>query len=176
MTIEQNAEALRRSYADLLGLDAPIPEPALWAIADDPTYARRLFACRSAPQVMSLMLDHPPQVSHAQANSDLVTTAATALARWAASGFATVDENQIAARLSACQACPHLTAARSPLQKLAGLAAPDSRICALCGCNVARKTRLATEHCPDQHPDHANLTRWGEAHPKRLDSEPVSIS
>jgi hypothetical protein len=162
---QADPETLRREYAQLLGVEEPISEAVLWAMAEDPSYARRLFACRSAPQVMTLMLQNPPAPARAQSAAELIATASTALARWAGAGFAVLAEDEIERRLDACLACPNLSAPRSVLQKLAGLAAADGRVCGLCGCNVARKARMSTERCPGAAPDDASVNRWGQPLP-----------
>lgn len=162
---DADPETLRRGYAELLGLEAPISETVLWAIAEDAGYARRLFACRSAPRMMALMLENPPAPAHVQSAPELIATAATALARWAGAGFAVLSEDEVERRLTTCLACPNLSAPRSVLQKLAGLAAADGRVCGLCGCNVGRKARMVTERCPGAAPDDASVNRWGQPMP-----------
>jgi hypothetical protein len=160
--IEPSLADLRHAYAHALGLDEPIPEPALRAIVADPTYARRLFACRNAPQMMALVLNYPPEVPQSPGIGTLAASAAAALARWTRSGFATVDEAQLTRRLAACQACPHLAGPHSTLQKLANLRMAEKRVCKLCGCGVESKARMATEKCPAPHPGDDALSRWGE--------------
>jgi hypothetical protein len=82
-----------------------------------------------------------------------------------------VDEATLQRRESACLACPHLSAPRRLVQKLAGLgsAAADrtgartgDRVCSECGCNVGKKMKLPTEACPVAHPTLPGLNRWGE--------------
>lgn len=162
-----NVLALCQSFAELLGIDEAIPEDVLRAIADDPAYARRLFACRGSSEMLKMMLAHPPSIE-AEATASpgrMIVNAAAALARWSGAGFARVSPERVEHRLAACRACPHLALPRGALQRLAGTAASDGRICALCGCVVSRKVSMATEQCPARDPEDATLTRWGEPAP-----------
>jgi hypothetical protein len=162
MPAEPSLTDLRRAYAEALGLDEPIPEPALEAIAADPTYARRLFACRGSSQMLGLMLSRPPEVAQMPSVSAMAATAGAALVRWTQSGFTVVDDVQLSRRLSACSACPNLVAPASTLQKLVSVGTRDDRICRLCGCPVERKARLPHESCPAPDSDDPSLNRWGE--------------
>jgi hypothetical protein len=103
-------------------------------------------------------------------NGQLVAQAAGAVTRWARAGFAVVDLEVLTRREDACLACPHLSEPYSGLHKL-GLARDagervgtraGKKACGKCGCVVSRKIRMATESCPDAHPDDPGLTRWGE--------------
>jgi hypothetical protein len=162
MMADPSLPDLCHAYGQALGLDEPIPEPALRAIVADPTYARRLFACRNAPQMLALVLNYPPEAPPSPSIGTLAAHAAAALARWTRSGFATVDEAQVARRLAACRACPHLAGPGSALQILASTGTDEKRVCTLCGCGVERKARMATEKCPAPHPGNPALDRWGE--------------
>jgi hypothetical protein len=59
-------------------------------------------------------------------------TLAAALWEWATSGFTVADEAEVARRLAICRGCPNWR---------------DGR-CAICGCALAWKVRMRTEHCP----------------------------
>lgn len=104
------------------------------------------------------------------ANLELVKRAGRALWRWSKTGFATVDDETLARREEGCLACPHLGDPERVLQKMvpAGRVTGKTgertgkRVCKLCGCNVGKKIRLASESCADEHPLKAGLTRWGE--------------
>ena len=104
------------------------------------------------------------------ANGALVAKAAGAILRWGRAGFATVDEATLARREDACLACPFLTDPQAAVQRVGTRRSPGERVgsrtggkvCGKCGCVVSRKMRMTTEACPDAHPDHAGLTRWGE--------------
>ena len=162
MALEPTLTELRSAYGEALGLDQPIPEPALKAIAVDATYARRLFASRGASQMLALMLDRPPEITHAPSVAAMAASAASALARWTQSGFAVVDDVQLARRLGACHACPYLADPASLLQKMATIGSDNGKVCQLCGCPIERKTRLPSEACPAPDPANATLNRWGE--------------
>lgn len=162
MSAQPNLADLRAAFSQALGVDAPIPEPALKAIAADPTYARRLFAARGAPQMLALMLDYPPEITRPPTIAAVVAGAASALAKWTQSGFAVVDEARLLRRLSACRTCPQLVEAASMLHRLAGVGTRDDRVCHLCGCTVERKARLPHENCPAPDPRDGTLSRWGE--------------
>lgn len=51
---------------------------------------------------------------------------------WAISGFSMAGEDEVARRLAICATCPQW----------------DDGRCKLCGCYLAAKVRLKTEHCP----------------------------
>lgn len=71
-------------------------------------------------------------IPHDAGPMDMARNAVGALVRSAASGFATVGDDEQARRMGVCGPCEHFDGAR----------------CKLCGCVAAWKTRLATEHCP----------------------------
>lgn len=75
-----------------------------------------------------------------------VTRYAMAAARWVAAGSPTRTDNEVAALLAICQACP------TGRYDAAGVA------CKRCGCRInqgasglANKLRMETESCPDGH-------------------------
>lgn len=143
----------RAALGQLLGLGKPVPEEVLTAALEDDAYARNLLLCRRDPDLLEHLLGNPPRQAPRLRRAELATRAAGALARWAGTGFATVEEDVRRRRLEACEACPDLTT---------GSGAPT---CALCGCRVEWKARLSSESCPAADEESPDLTRWGEPRP-----------
>ncbi len=77
------------------------------------------------------MADRPPPPLATQAGN-----LGAALFAWAVGGFSTASAEEQARRLGICRACPQWDGGR----------------CRLCGCYLAAKIRLRTEHCP--------IARW----------------
>ncbi|XVQ07141.1 hypothetical protein ACQP1W_31490 [Spirillospora sp. CA-255316] len=152
----------RTEMGQVLGLDEPVPEPVLHAALADRTYANNLLAARRSPDMLRLLLAHPPSGRKVPLR-DLLAGAAGAFGRWAATGFTVVDEATRARRTAACAQCPELTGTdRRLLHGVATAGLDDKSVCGLCGCPVARKVRLPSERCPARHPDLPGRTRWDE--------------
>lgn len=155
-----------RRLGDLLGLDRPVPEAVLHAAATHPGYAHHLEVCRNSPDLLQRLLSHPPSTEQRLPKKALLERAARAIWGFAKSGFAVADDSTLARRIEACRACPHLRKApETSLYKLVGRGGESSlrgRICALCGCAVAHKARMASEVCPATHPEKPDHSRWNE--------------
>lgn len=161
-------DARCRQLAELLELEDPVREEVMLAALADEQYARNLLTCRRAPALMEYLLANPPRHAPAPTSTvELARRAASAFGRWAMAGFSTVDEATYRRRLDACASCPHLKApdTHQRLYRAVSGGAPPS-VCGRCGCVVARKARLTSEHCPDVHPGDPALTRWGEPLPR----------
>jgi len=164
---DDSLRAERVQLGAILGLDGPAPERVLYAALADSTYAQHLLTCRRHPELLQHMLDNPPPPRQPERpdTASLLRNAADAFARWAKAGFTTVDDAVRRRRLDACLACPHLRAApaeRRLLYAVLGAGSAPRAVCNLCGCVVAHKTRMTSETCPDEHPDDAKSSRWGE--------------
>ena len=61
----------------------------------------------------------------------------------AVAGYGLTDQATIDQRRSICRACPKAVPCRRQLSRYCR--------CAVCGCSLAAKTRLAAEHCPLDH-------------------------
>lgn len=160
-------EAQRAELGAILGLEAPVEERVLVAAVNHPSYASNLLVARGAPDMLAMLLASPPAPSPQPppTTADLLRHGAEALARWAATGFTTVDPETKRRRLEACEACPHLKSPASQhalLRSLAGTAAGRRNVCSLCGCPVPRKASMASETCPAPHPTEPGLNRWSE--------------
>ena len=170
--LEQQLAAL----GEVLGVGAPVSRQVLFGALQDPTYARNLLVSRRSPRHLNYLLSHPPAVeipepdAQMPANRELMKNAASALVRWASTGFSIADEATLRRREDACLACPHLATPTRFLQKILpsrketmeiGRRTGD-KVCDLCGCSVGRKMRLTAESCPDKAPDQPAFTRWGE--------------
>ena len=92
----------------------------------------RLFVARGEPRLPGLLT---------QARNVSAATARVAGA-WLGGQAVFVAAEVAAARLAACQSCPHYR--------------PSDSRCALCGCclgdSICAKLKLATEHCPAAPP------------------------
>lgn len=156
--------------AAILGVAEPVREEVLRAAVADSTYAHNLLVCRGDQEYLQHLLAHPPHADAAQGAEligagTLARRAAESLVRWGKTGFSTVSEERYRKRLEACTECPHLQSpptTRVALYALAGAAANDRTVCGKCGCVVTVKARRTSETCPDAHPDHADLNRWGD--------------
>lgn len=65
-----------------------------------------------------------------------ITSVVGAAARFVASGFATVDQEEYDRRRSICEACEHFDAARDRCRK--------------CGCGLKAKPWMRSESCPEK--------------------------
>ncbi|MFE6104962.1 hypothetical protein ACFVQ4_34145 [Streptomyces laurentii] len=165
----------------ILGLDGPVPEAVWRAALADEEYARALLTCRD-PSRLQRLLKYPPPVVETMdlSAAALVARGAKALARWGRAGFVEVDEETRRRRLAACGRCPYLRSGSqgkgaSVLQAVVGLGVRDKSVCGLCGCLLARKSRLPSESCPAPHPTEPGLTRWGEPTPVVPPSLPDAV-
>jgi hypothetical protein len=166
-------------FAEMLGVDRPLPPGVLRRAMVDSRFAHRLLVSRHAPGFLTALIDDPanerfapPEEAPADvaeeeeapaSNLALLGRAARSLALWGKAGFTHADEATQAHRLAACAACPHARRAPETLAyRLAGGSGSDKGICGLCGCPVARKARMSTESCPGEHPEKAGHTRWDE--------------
>lgn len=155
-----------RQLADILGLEAPVTSAVLIAAVQSEEYARNLLICRRTPAFLDTLLANPVGVpiqgeAPAQGTLELMKQASTALVSWSAVGFSVVESEVFEQRLGACVACPNLRpldGAASALHKLMKTRAS----CALCGCDVEKKARMSSEHCPGEDPQHAGHNRWGQ--------------
>lgn len=162
-----------------LGLEEKIPENAMRRAIDDTDFANDLITCRNAPGFLEVLLNDPKNEAYAAeasaddkiSNANLIKNASKAFLRWGKAGFSVVDEKTLEARENACLACKNLQKPEKTLQKMVtskakeqlGKRAADC-VCKLCGCSISKKIRLPSESCPDQHPDHKKLNRWGEVY------------
>ena len=141
----------RDAFGRILGLDGPVPESVLIAAVENEDYARNLLLCRRDPELLSDLLARPPRRPRRFGAVEVAARGSRALARWAATGFTTVDDATYHRRMSACVQCPELSGQGS-----------DRPVCSLCGCRVVWKARMTSESCPAASPDDPSLTRWGE--------------
>jgi hypothetical protein len=163
-SVEDNCARLGR----FLGLDGPVSRDVFVSAVEDAEYRHNLYVSRNTPVFLDRLLANPPhRAARIGRTSTLLARAAAAMVGWGASGFSVVDRATLAARLDACLGCPNLvdppaTVAYRVAGAGTGPAATGSKACALCGCVVARKARLASESCPAEDPDRPGVTRWGE--------------
>jgi hypothetical protein len=174
----ESVDELRARFAHVLGCDKPVPLAAFLRAADDPSYCSYLLTSRGVPGFLEPLLNDPanrkylPAATEGQrpSNGALAGRAAKAMIRWGKAGFSIADDETIARREAACLACPHLSEPTAVLQKLLpSKPAEDTlgrrtgeKVCAECGCQVAKKMRLPSEHCPVEDATRPGFTRWGE--------------
>ncbi|MER5886159.1 hypothetical protein ABT160_20245 [Streptomyces sp. NPDC001941] len=152
--MSRTAEAEERdagAWAGRLGIPEEfVTEGLLRSVAEDPLFLHHLQSCKDDPAMLELLLGPgrgPGERTFG--NAELVARAGVALARWARSGFARATDAVRDERLSVCRGCPHLTAADPGAAHRFTGAGRGAGVCGLCGCDVDRKSRLATEECPD---------------------------
>ncbi|MFJ4184237.1 hypothetical protein [Kitasatospora sp. NPDC089509] len=164
MSVSPDAlEAQRTELGRILGLDTPASEDVLRAAVTDDGYARNLLACRRDPELLNLVLARPPVPAEPLPSSTLIARGASALSRWARTGFTVVSDDVFDARTRACAACPHLSMQQGNLlQQIAAKGLTDKSTCTLCGCVAARKARLPSERCPGADPERPGHSRWGD--------------
>lgn len=167
----------RSQFAEILGLGEPVSEEVLKAAVGNESYARNLLLSKENPEMLETLLNKPGrQGTQEFSHATLVRKAATALLRWGKTGFALVNATVLEQRENACLSCPHLRSPKGTLQQIMPSAQEKDKpgyrtgkkVCDLCGCNISNKIRLPSEACPDIHPEHYQLTRWGEPaeHPR----------
>ena len=71
-------------------------------------------------------------------NHDISKEFSNELVKYVKEGAPNVSSNDYAARLDACQKCPHLI--------------PKHMRCGLCGCMIQHKAKWKTTSCPDDPP------------------------
>jgi hypothetical protein len=171
-------EQAREAVGRVLGLATPVPAAALRRAMVEDAYCQALLAAPSNPARAQQLVNDPRNgpftlpgdgvdaagaSTHSDSTSRLMIKAGAALTRWAASGFATVDQETFERRWGACTVCPELVEAPdSWVYKVTMSSKSDSRICGACGCVAIRKARVASERCPRPDPARPGLNRWGE--------------
>jgi len=173
---------LSARLGNFLGLEKPVPLPAMMRAIEDPMYASNLITCRNAPGFLEPLLNDKQNQQYAVPESaissptkkksdiDLIKKATSAFINWGKAGFSVADEATIERRENACLACPNLKPPETLLQKLTASKKVDGKIgqrlgnsvCDLCGCGLSRKIKLPSEACPDKHPEKVGFTRWDE--------------
>lgn len=169
-----NIEDRCLAFGHLLGIGEPVSENVLLAAMEDPGYANQLLSSREAPETLMYLLGNPPEATVNFAprytNSELIFRAGKSLMKWGLSGFSTVNAETLQKREAACLACPNLSEPTSTLQTITASSEvkdetgkrTGNKVCALCGCVVKNKMRIATDTCPDEVPGSNGFNRWGE--------------
>ncbi|MGC5698870.1 hypothetical protein J4P02_01570 [Pseudomonas sp. NFXW11] len=158
-----------RQLADILELSNPVAPEVLIAALQSEEYARNLLICRRTPAFLDNLLANPvrpppatePEPKLEQSAVALMKQASGALARWGSVGFSVVDDGLLEQRLGACLACPNLRPSDDAASALHRLLKTRAR-CALCGCDVEKKARMSSEHCPGADPQRPDHNRWGQ--------------
>lgn len=138
-----------RQFAEILGLDKPIPERVLKTALQNESYSRNLLLSRESPDMLNFLIRNPPQKTSGEKepyNFELIGKAAAALLKWGKTGFSMVKPDVLIRRENACITCPNLREPQSLLQKIVPASDIQERtgyrtgkkVCSLCGCNVAK--------------------------------------
>ncbi|MCH4564158.1 hypothetical protein MKP05_13655 [Halomonas sp. EGI 63088] len=173
-------EDARAHLGEVLGLEAPASHEATRRALDDPKFAMYLMMTQNSPALRDKLLNAPGTRAYAESETPRATTneaetatkgvvslstrVASAMVKWAKTGFRVADEELVTRRWKACQACEYLTAPPPDMiyQGVKLLTGKESCICSACGCPARRKAALPTEACPKEDPDHPGFTRWGD--------------
>ena len=141
-----------------------LPKSAVMALAENDLLLHHVAVSLETPQFLDLLLAEigvpDAKVRRLPTDTQMMKSAAAAVARFIQSGLALATNDQVEVRLTACEACEHAT--NSPkgrfgfeALRLIGL---RGRMCSLCGCNIWAKAQLASERCPDSA--RGLLGRW----------------
>lgn len=171
-------EEARHALNAILGLRGPASTGATARVLADPKFALYLTSTRMFPQWRDKLLEDPANQLFAEALAELplaqeapsrhiaslARKAAVSLAKWTASGFATVEPWLLQHRLAACAGCDQNVEAPASLlyQISLKLDQSDDRVCNACGCFLRKKASMPFETCPLSATDDATLSRWGD--------------
>jgi len=174
----EDFDTSRRRLAEILSLDEPASVPVTARVLADPKFAHHLVSVRAFPQWRDKLLADDANALFAsvqQGQDDIASSkpvavaalakkAALSLARWGASGFATVEPWLQKFREDACGKCDqNVPAPPSLAYRVGGMTGgKPAPMCNACGCLIARKVPLATETCPLPSPTDPTRTRWDE--------------
>ncbi|MEM9567474.1 MAG: hypothetical protein AAF974_04130 [Cyanobacteria bacterium P01_E01_bin.34] len=170
----------RDRLGKLLGLANPATTAVTLRVLADSTYAEKLASVRKFPAWRDRLLAEPKNEAFAppdrpldedEVNARPVTStvalvkkSSAALLRWAAAGFKKTEPEIVEQRKTACLSCDQLVEPPSsfPYEVTKVFSDGDRRICAACGCVVAKKILMATETCPLADIEDKDRTRWGD--------------
>jgi hypothetical protein len=175
LTATNDVPTMCAEFADMLGLDEPVPPEVLARACSDDQFARYLLRSRGHSTILAMLMSAPGNAAYREAqpsdsatapdisNLSLMKKAGKATLKWAASGFRRVDDETLERRLTACQSCPHLTEPPDRLiYQVSLLSRSDPRVCAACGCVASRKAAFPAEACPVEDPARPGWTMWQE--------------
>ena len=170
----------RDRLGNLLDLADPATTAVTLRVLADSTFAEKLASVRKFPAWRDQLLADPKNDAFAPPdrplNEDEVNTrpvtstvglvkkSSAALLRWAAAGFKKTEPEIVEQRQAACLSCDQLVEPPNsfPYEVAKVFSDGDRRICAACGCVVAKKILMATETCPLADTEDTNRTRWGD--------------
>jgi|GEM_PF-2357364 len=165
----------KQELTALLGMEETISDAAYFRAVNDRTYLHNLLCSRGTPFLEALLNNTNPD-EQIVSNKDvevnippdkLLLRFAKSMMKWGKSGFAKVDEETYNRRLAVCAKCNLLSGVPDQfLYKLVNNKQGNSGVCASCGCVVSKKALLATDTCPEKHPEKPGMNRWGEPVPQ----------
>lgn len=178
-TAETIGEA-RDSLGKILELTGPATTAVTLRVLADSVFAEKLVSVRKFPNWRDRLLadptnsafepEDPPLDEHERNARSVASTVAlvkkssAALLRWGAAGFKKTETAIVEKRKAACLSCDQLVDSPNslPYQIAKVFAGNDRRICAACGCVVAKKILMATETCPLADTKDPSRSRWGD--------------
>ncbi|MEM9007718.1 MAG: hypothetical protein AAGE59_29915 [Cyanobacteria bacterium P01_F01_bin.86] len=176
----ETLEEARNRLGEILELAGPAPAAVTLRVLIDSVFAEKLITVRKFPDWRDRLLADPSNAAfeptgelldESEKNTSSITSvvalvkkSSASLLRWGAAGFRKAEPAVIERRKAACLSCDQLVASPNsfPYQIAKAFAGNDRRICAACGCVVAKKILMSTETCPLTAPGDPNHSRWGE--------------
>lgn len=146
--ITRDAAELRSALAKVLAVAEDfVPWSAVQKASLDPLFLHHLFISRGDEFLLSMLFAEASS-SNSGKNSQpsLARSAVSATLKWIAAGLPFVTDEVFRRRINACENCPNRKQApRKAVYSMLG----TKFVCGLCGCDIEKKARLATEVCPD---------------------------
>lgn len=158
---------LQQQTIDLLISELNLPDCFTERFRQDSQLQYYVTSARSNPEWIAQIIARVcgDEIAPDHSVSHLAKTFASAMGRWAWSGFGSVPKAVFDRRWAACQSCLHLVPPPSSpayvlINKVVGK--HDDRVCKMCGCNAMTKAKLSTESCPVESSIGPESNRWGE--------------
>jgi hypothetical protein len=168
----------RRRLAEIISIEEQASVSVTARVLADPKFAHHLVSVRSFPKWRDKLLNDEAnklfdavQDTHDDIEDALPATVAglakkvaLSLARWGATGFATVDPWLQKFRTDACRRCDQNVPAPPSLVYRYGAMTKGNPVpmCKACGCLIERKALMVTETCPLPSTSDPTRTRWDE--------------
>ena len=156
---------LQRETIDDLIAELDLPPCFAMRLRQDGRLQYYVKAARTNPGWIARMISRECGDSGLPSDNilQLAVRFASAIGKWAASGFAIVADEEFDRRWAACQSCAHLVDPPTATYRVIGaLVKSDLRVCRICGCNAISKAKLQTERCPVQSDANPDVNRWGQ--------------
>lgn len=154
-------KSVKASLADLMSIDpGDLPDFVIIQAIKDPVYLSHLIASRSHKEFLSLLFREAEQkhtnIINDLEDSDLIKSLLKSINSWASEGFNLVSQEIFSARIKTCIDCEHCI--EPPKDMLVYKILRSRKVCKLCGCDIHKKAKLASEACPDK--EYGSTGRW----------------